>query len=179
MMSNREKIADVKAEIQQSKQELASTQAGDLAQVDFHCKRLLQLENQLSSLREQQTILLRSSEQGLPAQNLTSKETLDDTRVLQPPVLNATEQAADQVVGSLQSQGFAWLKLSISETRTFHELQQFVNPPGSYFDKGGTSLRHKMLVQYNTGNPNVGLPSAMCTAADRVNAADIQHVRTI
>ena len=98
MMSNREDIADVKADIQQSKRELVSThdqQAGDLDQVDFHRKQLLQLENQLSSLRERQTILLRSSQQGLPAQDLTSKEILDYRQVLQPPVLNATEQAAD------------------------------------------------------------------------------------
>lgn len=120
MTSNTKDIDDVKAEIQQIKQELASAQqAGDHAQVDFHHKRLLQLENQLSSLREQQTILLRSSQQGMPAQDLTNKETLADRQVHLPTVLNAAEQAADQVVGSLQDKGFAWLKLSKSETCTF------------------------------------------------------------
>lgn len=61
MTCNRQEIDELKAEIQQSKQELAS--AGDVAEVDFHRKRLLQLENQLSSLREQQTILLQSPQQ--------------------------------------------------------------------------------------------------------------------
>ena len=44
MTSNSKDIDDVKAEIQRIKQELDSAQqAGDLAQVDFQRKRLLQL----------------------------------------------------------------------------------------------------------------------------------------
>ena len=61
MTTDRQEIDDLKAEVQQSKQELAST--GDVAQVDFQRKRLLQLEIQLSSLRKQQTVLLQSSQQ--------------------------------------------------------------------------------------------------------------------
>ena len=111
MTSNRQEIDDLKAEVQRTKHELASAQlARDLAQVDFHCKRLLQLESQLSSLREQQTILLRSSQQRLSSPSST--EALNDSQVDQQPVLDATEQAADLVVGPLQSRGFAWLKIS-------------------------------------------------------------------
>lgn len=63
MTSIGQEIDGLKEDIQQTKQDLAS--AEDLAQVDFHRKRLLQLESQLSSLREQQTILLRSSQHRL------------------------------------------------------------------------------------------------------------------
>lgn len=174
--SNREELDDAKAEIQQIKQELASAhQAGDLAQIDFHQKRLLQLGHQLSSLREQQTILLRCSQQGLPAQDLTSKEAVNDSIVHQTPILDATEQAADQVVGSLLSQGYGWLKLSKSETRSFNTLRQYTNKPASCFDQGGVSLRGKRLLQYNTGEPSSKLSPAVCTAADRVSAAALEH----
>ena len=90
-------------------------------------------------------------------------------------MLNAAEQAADQVVGSLQSQGFAWLKLSESETCTFHQLQRCTKQPGGCFDQAGVLLRDKALVQYNIGNPKLSLPSAMCTVANRVSVTNLSH----
>lgn len=158
MTSNRQEIDDLKADIQQSKQELAS--AGDAVQVDFHRKRLLQLENQLSSLREQQTILLQSNQQSFPL----SDRQADQQRV--------TNQAADQVVEALHSHGFAWLKVSKSEMRSFHRLRWYTSGPDSCFDQAGRVLEDKRLVQYNTGTPSSRLPPAMCTAADRVSAPD-------
>ena len=107
MTSNKQEIDRLKGDIQQTKQDLAS--AEDLAQVDFHRKQLLYLESQLSSLREQQTILLRSNQHRLSSPLATGIGPLSDTQADQPPVLAATAQAANQVVESLQANGFAWL----------------------------------------------------------------------
>ena len=172
MADNRKDIDDVGAEVRESKQELASAQiAGDRLQVDFHRKRLLQLESQLSSLREQQTILLRSSQQFSPVQLLPSSTALSDRRVHQPPVLGAYEQAADRVVGSLQSHGYGWLKVSKAETHSFHQLQQYASP-GGCLHQAGVRLKDKRLMQCNAGCSNFSLPFAMRTAANKVGAAD-------
>lgn len=176
MPSNRQEIDGVKADVHQTKQEVTlAQQAGDLAQVDFHRRRLLQLESQLSSLREQQTILLQSSQQCLSSPLMTSTEAQTDMQVDPQPVLDATEKAADRVVEPLQSHGFAWLKVSKSDTRSFRRLQQYTNEPDSCFEQAGKLLRDKRLVQYNTEKPSSRLAPAVCTAADRVSAADLQH----
>jgi len=58
MQAVQQEIDSVKAEIQATKQELAAAeQAGDEAKVDF-------LRKEVSSLREQQTILLRAQAPG-------------------------------------------------------------------------------------------------------------------
>jgi len=66
MQAVQQEIDSVKAEIQATKQELAAAeQAGDEAKVDF-------LRKEVSSLREQQTILLRAQAPGQhcsPCQN--------------------------------------------------------------------------------------------------------------
>ena len=179
MTANRQDIKYVRAEVQESKQELALAQnAGDVAQVDFHRKRLLQLESQLSYLHEQQTILLRSRQQILPVQSLTSIAALKDRQAHQPPLLDANEQAADQVVDSLQSHGYGWLKVSEAETQSFHELQQYTLP-GSCFDEAGDLLRDKRLLEYITACPNPSLPSAMCTAANKVGTADLEQAMLV
>lgn len=174
MTDIRQDINYVRAEVHESKQELALARiARDLAQVDFHRKRLLQLEGQLSSLHEQQTILLRSSQQVSPVPSLTSVAALSDRQVHQPPLLDANEKAADQVVDSLQYHGYGWLKVSAAETQSFHELQHYCTS-GSCMDEAGDLLRDKRLLEYSTGSPNPSLPSAMCTAANKVGAADLE-----
>ena len=63
----RTEIGDLKAKILQSEEALAATQS--TTETDFHHKQLEQLDRQLSSLREQETNLLRrqvSGEQCLP-----------------------------------------------------------------------------------------------------------------
>lgn len=179
MADNRQDIDDVRAELQESKKDLALAQnAGDLLQVDFHRKRLLQLESQLSSLREQQILLLRSSQQVSPVQLLTSTAALNDRQVHQPPVLDAEEQASDRVVGSLQSHGYGWLKLSEAETHSFHQLQQYTSP-GRCLHQAGMLLKDKRLLQYNAGSSSFSLPSAMRTAANKVSAADNKQSRLV
>ena len=176
MTSNRQEIDDLKAEVQQTKQELASArQSEDAEQVVFHCQHLLQLESQLSSLREQQTILLRISQECLAIPSVTSAEATKDRQVAQQPMIDATEQAADQVVGPLQSHGFAWLKVSKAETRSFQQLQQYAKQPDSCFDQAGKLFGDKMLMRHNVGKPSPKLPSAMRTAADKVGTIALQH----
>lgn len=178
MTTNRQEIDDLKAEIQQSKQELAS--AGDVAQLDFHRKRLLQLENQLSSLREQQTVLLQSSQQHSSYPSMTSSNPHNHRQEDQQPMKkNFTDHAADQAIEALHPHGFAWLKVSTSEMCSFHQLQQYTNGPDSCFDQAGKLLKDKKLLQYNTGKPNSTLLSAVCTAANKVSAADLQCKYTV
>lgn len=63
----------------------------------------------------------------------------------------------------------------IKHTRSFQQLQQYTNEPDSCFGQAGKLLGDKRLVQYNAGKPSPSLPSAMCAAADRVGATDLQH----
>lgn len=171
MTSLGQEIDGLKADIEHTKQELAS--AEDLAQVDFHRKRLLYLENQLSSLREQQTILLRLSQQHFSSPPATSTRALNDRQTDQQPVLAATEPAADHVVEALHSHGFAWLKIHNSERSSFLQLQQYTSEPDSCLQQTSLLRSGKRLVQYNTGKPNPSLPSALRTAADRVSSANL------
>ncbi len=68
-----QEIDSVKAEIQETKQELATAeQAGDEDRVDFLRNSLVELRRQLPGLREKENILLRAQAPGqhcLPCQN--------------------------------------------------------------------------------------------------------------
>lgn len=139
MTSLGQEIDGLKADIEHTKQELASTE--DLAHVDFHRKRLLYLENQLSSLREQQTILLRSRQLCFSSPPATSTGALNDRQVDQQPA--ATEKAAGQVVEALHSHGFAWLKIYKSEPSSFHQLQQYTSEPDSCLQQATPLLSGK------------------------------------
>ena len=90
----------------------------------------------------------------------------------------ATNQAADQVIEAFHSHGFAWLKVSTSELCSFHQLHQYTNGPDSCLDQA-SKLKNKKLVRYNTGKPNSTLASALCTAADKVSAANLQYAYTV
>ncbi len=74
LQANQQEIDSVKAKIQHTKQDLATAeQGGDGDRVDFLRRRLEQMDRQLSSLREQQTILLRGQAPGqhcLPCHHL-------------------------------------------------------------------------------------------------------------
>ncbi|KAL3145798.1 hypothetical protein ABBQ38_015175 [Trebouxia sp. C0009 RCD-2024] len=177
-----QEIDSLKAEIQQTKQELASPQhANEAAQLDFLRKHLLHLNSQLASMREQQTILLRSTQQPPPCHHLSDTEPpLKKWQVDQPPELQAAADPLDQVVGSLQSQGFAWLKISGPETYTFHRLKQFAHEQqGSCFDQAGEELRDKQLVEHCVGEPHPKLSQAVRRAADEVCNLMDRHTRRI
>ena len=90
--------------------------------------------------------------------------------LLLPGSAGATADRLDQVVGALQSKGFAWLKISGPETYTFHRLKRCANEPeGSCFDQAGKLLRDKTLVEHYVGKPDPLLPQAVCRAADEVS----------
>ena len=79
----RTEIDDLKAEIVSAKEALAATQSA--TETDFQHKQLEQLNRQLSSLREQETILLQGQVSGehclrrylLPLSCLSFKHTCD------------------------------------------------------------------------------------------------------
>ena len=169
-----QEIDSLKAEILQTKQELASNQhAGEAAQLDFLQKHLLQLNSQLVFMREQQTILMQSTQQTSPCHHLSETEPpLKKRQLDQPPEVQAAADPLDQVVGSLQSQGFAWLKVSSPEKYSFQRLKQFANEQqGSCFDQAGEVLRDKKLVEHYVGEPHPKLSQAVRRAADEVSAA--------
>ena len=87
-----------------------------------------------------------------------------------PPELEAAADPFDVIVGSLQSQGFAWLKISGPETYTFQRLKHFANEAeGSCFDQAGKLLRDRKLVEHYQGKPDPQLSQAVCRAADEVS----------
>ncbi|KAL3145803.1 hypothetical protein ABBQ38_015180 [Trebouxia sp. C0009 RCD-2024] len=177
-----QEIDSLKAEIQQTKQELASPQhAGEAAQLDFLRKNLLQLNSQLSSMREQQTILLRSPHQSLPSFHLSDIEPpLKKRQLDQPPELPAATDPLDQVVASLQSQGFAWLEIPDPQTYTFQRLRSFAKElEGSCFDQAGRMLTDKQLVELYLGKPDPQLSQAVCKAANEVCKLMDRHTRRI
>ena len=97
-------------------------------------------------------------------------EPLVDRHLGQPPELEAAADPLDLVVGSLQSQGFAWLKISGPETDSFQRLKGFaIESENGCFGQAGTMLPDKKLVEHYVGKLD-HLPEAASRAADEVSA---------
>ena len=78
---------------------------------------------------------------------------------------------------SLQVNGFAWLKISRSEKRSFRQLQQYISEPDSCFEQASKVLSNRRPRQYNPAS--MTLPAPGCAAADKVSACDLQYAWTV